>query len=281
MHFEKLLITLLFLISLNCFSQNAISPRIGNEVDKYEREYYGLFPAIKGFHLANTLATQDSSLQVKITRKIDGNFTDTSFQINKDIIRNLAIYIEEFEYCRRGERIINWKLLGGQAAENVPLYSFENNYSNYEIVLREREKLETPILFANDSTIVICKNFNGFNWKNADKDLRLIHFSEIYKMTVIRTGNFWPGVGYGALLGGFALAIADTKTTKDGYFIPLFFSGAVAGAEIGGIVGAIMNIDIEDELNGKEIEYLKLLPDIKRRAVYSAYPPPEVMKLMK
>lgn len=283
---KKRLVILILISTLNCFSQNAISPRIGNEIDKYEREYFGLFPVIKGFHFAVTSSGQDGSLEVKITRKIDGNLSDSSYQISKKTVGNLAIYIEEFEFCRRGERIVDWNLLAGHAAENVPLFNRENSASNYEIVLREREKLESSILYANDSAIVIWKSNLPFNWRNFENNTRLINCKDIVKLNILRTGNFWPGVGYGALIGavGSIAAISGNRGNSsldgslDGFFVSLFIT---LGAEIGGIVGAIMNIDIEDEINGNEITFLKLLPDIKRRSVYSAYPPPEVMKLMK
>jgi len=241
-----------------------------------------LFPAIKGFQSARTKELPDSSIEVTITSLVNNSKSDTTYVIAKQIVKNLATYIEEFELCRSGSMMANWSVFDGQAAVNVPLLSSSNSPSEYEVLLKTREKYNTIFLYANDSAIVAWSMNSNYDWHNAEKNTKIFNYSDIERLTVLKTGNIWPGVGYGALVGGLVLwaGNATDNHSNQYYSFPMFILGAVWGAQFGGIVGAIMNIDIEDDINGSQLEYLKVLPEIKRRSIYSQFPPPEIQKLL-
>lgn len=277
MHFEKLLF-LFILFSLNCFSQNAISPRIGNEIDKYEREYFGLFPAIKGFQFASTTLAQDSSLQVIITRKIDDNLSDTSYQLSKEIISNLAKYIDEFESLRKRRNYnIDWKSFSYQAEINLPFRNRINEPTDFTIIDTSESYTNGILVYADDSLVVFGKNATTFQYDQL-KNVRIYKVSEMKAISKIRTGNTMKGVLIGGLITGGIFAASSYSND----WLPLILMITIPpGAIVGGIVGAVMDIDSENEINGNQYKYLDILPRLKSNSVYTAYPPPEVIKLIK
>jgi hypothetical protein len=57
-----------------------VSPLIGKDLDRIERDYFHLFPRIEGFHKAKFYLNNDTSLKVKITTVNNDLYEDTIIQ---------------------------------------------------------------------------------------------------------------------------------------------------------------------------------------------------------
>ncbi|MCX6148217.1 MAG: hypothetical protein NTW25_13365 [Candidatus Kapabacteria bacterium] len=283
---KSLIILLLFeIIIINTSNaQYSISPRLGAEIDKSEKEYFGLFPNIKNFTSAKANVLADNKVEINITRTVKGIVTDTTFIVSTKLANNLASYIEGFEQCRNKERQVNWNALEGLATNVPALESDINEGIELDIVTNTNEKIHGKLLFASDSTAVIVQNATKYNWSNFSQNVKLVKVQNMNYIKIERTGSFWQGVGFGALIGGGgwtagSIAGGALKGSYGGLIVmvgAIFFTAA--GTVIGGVVGAILDIDTDHSVDGQINEFKDFLPYLKNNSTFSNYPPPELVK---
>ena len=71
-----------------------ISERVGEEIDRRERDEYGLFPAVKGFVSAKVVQTRPDSLVLQLVVAEDGRQTLQEIPLTLGSLSNLAGQIE-------------------------------------------------------------------------------------------------------------------------------------------------------------------------------------------
>src|SRR5207249_4804519 len=72
-----------------------LSPRIGNELDSTEREYFGLLPRISHFVSARTSKTSDGNVTITIARQQAGA-ADTTIRLTPQSAEELSKYVNEY-----------------------------------------------------------------------------------------------------------------------------------------------------------------------------------------
>lgn len=138
------------------------------------------------------------------------------------------------------------------------------------------------ILYADDSTLVLNQNNLSFNYENIDKSLTFFKSSDIKEIIKVNTGNTLKGLLFGALIAGGAGGIAvGTIERGSSYIAPTVFPFGILGALIGTPIGALMDIDKDFNNYGAKTFNTETLYYLQTYSIYSAFPPPEVLKLMK
>lgn len=273
------------------FAQYTISPRLGEIIDQKEREYFGLFPTIDGFVSATAFLEPDRQVKFSIVKAEHGVTTDTTFIIRPTVISYLVTYIDNYETTRDGTHRVSWDFLEGLAASSPVIENKVGKGIETTIMTLGGEQLHGKLLYADDSSLMLWQSSQEFNWQRVPASAKAVPPSEVNIIVLERSGNFWPGIGFGALTAAvlaatYGLVISGgedlTKSTRLGpshleiLGILTLFCGGV-GAVIGGSVGAILNIDSHYTINGSMEEYLDALPHLKANAIFSSSPPPELI----
>lgn len=173
---------ILFFISVSfSFSAIFISERIGDEICPYERDYFFLFPSVKGFEKA-VLIQDDTSHVFKINFRLGNEQKDTSIRITEVMLKDLKNYLEQYE------KIVSYKDVSSYNKLIKNIYKIVRPIVFYEIFDQiewldgsNANKTYNYLFYIGDFLVVTnISNFN-YNWKRPD-DFIFIHYSEIQKI---------------------------------------------------------------------------------------------------
>jgi hypothetical protein len=282
-----LIILLILLSAINTNAQFSISPRLGVEIDKSEKDYFGLFPSIKNYLSAKSKIITDNKVEIIITRTDRGVLSDTSLIISSKLANNLASYIEGFELVRNKEREINWKALEGLVKQSIVLDYEVKVFPTIIVVDFSGKMIQGQLMNSNDTSIIIVPNAGLYNWtysQNASK----IKISNISSLIIEKKGGFWQGAKTGALIVGgtfafisgiFAFSIldfSDAMLLVGGEAI----AGGITGGLVGGVIGSLSNSTSQEHIKVQEKGQEDLLIYIKEHSAFSIFPPPELVKLV-
>lgn len=107
--------------------QVVISPFIGDTLDRVEREYFGLFPDIKGFQKAVWYLNSDSSLTVTVKIREEDKFIDTTF-VSSHSISKLRRRIDGIiGKDLIDEKVKSMEIKTNDSVYNGIIYSYRNN----------------------------------------------------------------------------------------------------------------------------------------------------------
>jgi len=170
---------ILFFLSVSIsFSAIVISERIGEEISRYERDYFFLFPSIKGFEKA-VLTQDDSSYLFNIKYKIEFQSKDTSIRISEVMLKDLQTYIDEYESLINVDDWATYNKAIDKIYEiALPKNSFDK-LNRIKIIKSDGSEEEYNCFFALEDFIVVTnKNETVYNWMRSTL-YSLIHYSEI------------------------------------------------------------------------------------------------------
>ncbi|MDE3059022.1 MAG: hypothetical protein KGJ59_13810 [Bacteroidota bacterium] len=285
----------LMLVSVAIAQENALpyvfSNRVGKIIDRNEREYFCLFPYIDNFVSAKSFALADSVVELVFTRHTDKGNQDTTFIITRKQAENIGYFITNFETILRDISEKNAPLNLRDDFVNVPhvfaLANLNTHGAKTIVTIHGGEQDTGTLLCVTDTSLVLWQSTKPYNWRLLHRSIKAVKSSEIEEIVFVHEGHFWSGVGYGALIGGGAGALigfASGDDPPDQWFS--FTAGEKAealgiflgasSAIVGGIVGAIQNIDDDFTIGGNAETYKAIVPALKRRAFFPTLPPPEL-----
>lgn len=264
-----------------------LSNRIGENVDRSERDYFGLFPSPKDFVSAKSFAHTDGRVEFMITWQTKEGISHSTLTINPENAEVLRGFIEDFEMVLRKERQVRWDLIADLA--RVPSYTY-NRAVEIRMATRGVKQHTGTVLYAADSLLVLWQSTDPYNWRKLRISGKAVRFQEIQQIVVKREGRFWLGVGQGALIGGGLGAVIGLASGDDTKVWSRFPGGAKAlqlsialgipAALVGGISGAIQGIDEDVIIEGNAEAYETIVPALKKGAVFSSLPPPELQNFL-
>ena len=114
-----------------------ISPFIGTKLDRVERDFFNVLPAIEGFEEAQFYLNPDNSLKAEIKLNKDGVLSDT--------------ILERYSTPRQLEMLIVSSIIKNISDDENKIVSLKLKERNYEIK-------EQRIFTINDSTVFTIKN---------------------------------------------------------------------------------------------------------------------------
>ncbi|MCX6148593.1 MAG: hypothetical protein NTW25_15270 [Candidatus Kapabacteria bacterium] len=279
-----LIILLILLSAINTKAQFSISSRLGVEIDKSEKEYFGLFPSIKNYFSAKSKILTDNKVEIVITRNENGALSDTSLIISSKLANYLASYIEGFELFRNKEREVNWKALEGLAKQSIVLDYEVKVFPTIIIVDFSGKMIQGQLMNSNDSSIIIVPNAGLYNWTYSQNAIK-IKISYISSLIIEKKSGFWQGAKTGALIGGgtfafmssiFASAITGSLSNSLLVVGGEAIAGGIIGGLVGGVIGSLTSSTSLESIKGQE----DLLMYLKEHSAFSIFPPPELVKLV-
>lgn len=211
-----------------------VSPLVGNELDRVERDYFHFFPRIDGFENAVFYLNEDNSLRVEMTTNSNG--------VIKDTIIPKYSSLEEIE-----KHIISrvFMDLRDDPGPNFTIQTGFNRLTEQKMVTLEEEQLFTV------DELTVEQEFN-------EPSLNLIWGTDMNDINcVVKEGesNIWSYARAGTLIGsGVGLIIGFTvgksKKTENEIISSEgvgMLGGILIGAAVGFVVGAIIGVSSSEE----------------------------------
>ncbi len=252
------------------FSQDiqeyATSPRIGAEIDAYEREYFGLFPDIDGFKSAMIFQLSDGQWEFQIAMEYEGEEKDTTVIISYERAWALCDFIENYE-----DTLLTKPVPNGEKTK----FATKNDTSYYGMIL--------GIL---DTVLIAWGSSDPYNWRHVDSLALVFHYYDIDAIIIEKKGKSleyalygcW-GMGLiGALIGYESgddmIFSAEDKALYDGMF------SSACGCCLAGTLGYLEGLDANYSIEGNYEKYKTAFPYLHRRAIYQTMLPPELNSLL-
>jgi hypothetical protein len=255
-----------------------LSPRVGNELDSIEIEYFNFFPELD--FVKSAVYRKDNFGNIRFLLST-ANGKDTTVTISKMAAKELACLINRFEDVPDSSGIINWRLLPG----------FDPSKLNYFENVGRQVTVNTPggnfsgrLLMASDSAISIWQRKGDFIPADCDRYIKRFQYSDIISLE-IRPGFSTKlfGASIGAALAVTAVQLGFNITNKEDY---LFSGNSIFLLGIGGLTGAVFGFFFDGFSTigrYKEIEkdynrYRKVQQKIRANAMFDRIFPPELNK---
>jgi hypothetical protein len=211
-----------------------ISPLIGEELDRVERDYFHLFPKIDGFEKAVFDLNDDNSLKV--------NITTFNNNITKDSI------IEKYSSIRDMEKHITTRIYMDLRDEAGPNFTVRTGFSRLT---------EQKMVALNEQSLFTIDKVN-IDQEYKEPSLSSIwetNLNDIHSVIRERESNVWSYAQTGALIGsgaGLLIGFLAGKGNKsENEFLSSeavgILGGVLIGAGIGLVIGAIIGISSTEE----------------------------------
>lgn len=235
----------LFLCSINLIKAQQetpieISPFIGENLDRVERDYFYLFPKIEGFQEAVFFLNPDSSLKVHIQYNEEGNLRDSVLnnykslnRVQNHILQVIKSYISDVEPNERGKYcsvfLVDSSEFSGELLavrqQSVLIYPFDQ---------KTFENANNPFKVRNQVDEQNLSNVYSFY----ENDIDIVYFKEKSKVLSI----IYP------IIGGIAGALIGKNIAKKHKIEnPQLFAEPAEdflGILVGSLVGAIASIPL-------------------------------------
>jgi len=240
------------------------SQRVGDTIDRAERDYFVLFQNVPAFHSASTVAYRDSTLLVRITTRTDEVDNDTLIAIPRATAQELARYIDNFEAVYRYEVPIDFPLLHKVASPNR--HPSEEG-STIEVVLRDGRSVSGELLFVGDSTLVIGPPDSSYDWRTLGERAWRIRYSSI---EVIRKHRYiWEGWAIGAGAGTYIVMNQSPDRISAGQALSVA-AASLATAAIGNLFG------FDYKIHGNLTAFREIAPIFDEKARFNRSVPTEL-----
>jgi len=288
-------IFLAFAVSVQAQENNQpyiISPRLGAEIDSYERAYFHLLPRSDGFNSAQAFLQSDGQVALRVNRRLQNSTRDTIYTIYPllapPLVQDLQKFIEDFEVIYTPDNFT------ARSVVNFGLASYPaekaRRWKNTKVIvtMRDGQKQTGSLLFATDSSLAIWIAKQAYNWRQPPDSLRIFHASEIDRIFMPKKGSFFSGAGYGLLIGSGVGTLWNAAFPEDDAYLSfnnsvlngVVFSG-VPLALTGGIYGAVAGADVNIIVEGNASRYKVFASKLRLHATFPVLLPPELHALMK
>jgi hypothetical protein len=146
------------------------------------------------------------------------------------------------------------------------------------------------ILFADSNKIVIWKSAERYAADKVNEYAVRLRPFEIDHILIQRDVHFWSKVGTGFLIGAGVGVVIGLVSGNDNSGLIRLSAGTkaailgtslgVTGAMVGGVVAAAQGINDDLFLNRSRERYLKVLPELRKNAMFEFAPPPELQDFL-
>jgi hypothetical protein len=235
--FLSLMLALLFSNHLLFAQQEEpimVSPLIGNELDRVERDYFHLFPRVDGFEKAVFYLNDDNSLRVEMTINSNGVIKDT--------------LISKYSSIEEVEKHIITSVFVDLRADSGPNFTVRTSVSR--LAAQKMVTLNEQKLFTVDKlTVDQISREPSLNsiWETDLKD--------IYSVNLEGESNIWSYAQTGTLIGtgaGLLIGFLVGQSNKSKNEIVSseaigVLGGVLIGAAVGLVIGTVVGISTSQE----------------------------------
>ena len=260
-----------------------IGSRLGDKVDQYEREYFGLFPDVSHFVDARLERITQDSLVFLITRDSGNVLRDTAITISNDEFHDLIDALEDYERSFGTWSCLSLARRGIIDNTRVPAL----NTRGSETVVLDSSALRGKILSIIDSTCFFWDSSEPFSANILDS-CRRIAVSAIRSIIHHEAGSFLKGASIGFLVGAipsfFLFQFSNTGGDRQGHDDPDLGLSIAWASAIGvlwtGLPGGLLSmvlgwLDSEEVLLASGMTSGKR-DTLRRWCMFPDLPPPEI-----
>jgi hypothetical protein len=246
-------------------SARELSWRVGATVDSLEREYFGLYPSIKGFRSMEFNDAGDFIIAT-ISRSVGG---DTTVTIPPPSFAELARYVNEVERVHAGTTTIDWSTMPPVRVSR----QFDEG-ADVTVELRDGSSISGELAVADERGLVLWRGDDGYDPVVLRQHVEVVPFAAIDR--VHSGSHFLIGAAAGiSSFGGLAAylgSIGDEPAIEP--------HGMLLSALIGGVVGgtAATLLDIDAPISGNQTLLVEILPRLQQRQMFFAVPAPELAR---
>ncbi|NOY06958.1 MAG: hypothetical protein GXO82_10095 [Chlorobi bacterium] len=235
-----------------------LSPRVGNTIDREEREYFSLFPGVEEFDSA-VVSLRNDSLLFEVARS---GKPDTVIKVDPALTDIFRSYIENFEflfdtrYPESREELQKRGLLINQCgklkrAELVRFReSVQQEVPEVAIVLADSTGIFGRILAHRDSALMIWRTGRLYRWKDLAPSLVVVSTKDVKGIIRTGPGDFTTGFLAG-WLASFAIVsplLSDAQihhnSGDDYYETSIIILWSVGVAEAVGLASGLVTLAI-------------------------------------
>jgi hypothetical protein len=217
---QRLVLILGFLLPSSLQAQTAaplslFSPRVGAEIDAYERTYFNLFPKVprQGFAAARITAHPDDTYQIDFVFE-QGRTAPPPLQLSRYQLNTLNDYIDRFEHHNRTSgKQTDWNALRN-LARFTTRYDASRTISG---ITPEGAAFSGTLLVATSNTLALLPSVKTYHWQDTPTRLTLLDPNRIDDLVVSRTlasralhANLLPA----SVLGFYAAGRPSAPTTR-------------------------------------------------------------------
>ena len=242
-----------------------ISPKVGEVIDRQERDTYHLFKTFIDFHSAIFYVMPDTTYEIHITYLEKGAQKTQIWRISKqEFIKNYKNTIDYFD-PELGVTLIQWK---------SPMIQIET--TNGHRFIGNLQSLSA------DSIVLINVEKQRLKPLEANKITTKVSLNDISGLSLPRKSTFFKSVAWGLLPGAIGAFIGlasgdDTSgwirfTAGDkAAMLGLAFGGI--GVSIGGSIGALKGVDVDVPWKEKsEVERRSIISQLGIGQYHSRHP---------
>lgn len=265
---------------------HTLSQRLGEDIDRDEREYFGLFPEIKDFGGARAFRQSTGGVAFFIEYGLPDSGRDTTLIVTAEVAEQLAAFIEHYEpICAR-----KYSFDHGSIKELAQLpAAICTTTRPVKVLLQNGGVCTAQILHAQDSALMLWKGTDVYDWQTVGENVMSLPYHVIHAITIKENTMRKRGLTYariGFLIGGAVGAIigyaaGDDVKTDFGYTAEMkavYFcaKGALLGSVFGGGVGFMMGVGKGYAIRGNLQTYQSCRLLLNRIAVFPDNAPPEI-----
>jgi hypothetical protein len=271
---------------------SALSRRVGEEIDRDEKEYFGLFSDIRNFADATMFQRSTGDVAFVITRSDAGIANDTTIIVSTETAEQLAIFVDHYEPICARKRYFDYRsckdLIG------LPAVSCTTTRLA-RVSLRNGAEYTAQILHAQDSALILWNGADVYDWQSVEENVISLPYHMIQAVTFKENTMIKRGLACGlggCLIGGAAGALMGFAS--GGHELPFLFGPLVITAEdmallygidcaalggvAGGTAGIITGAGEGHTLRGAFQTYQSYRPSLNKNAVFPAQIPPELKR---
>ncbi len=214
----KCVIAFLLLLPRQSSGQPLI-PRLGDEIDAKEREYFGLLPNIVGFKEAR-MALVNHKIACVISRQVVDIFLDTTIILSPHDYSLLKQFIERFDDFAREADIASRfedmnEIISVMETKNLlkPTSRIILDPKSFVLETRSKKRMQGTLLFCDSGGVLFSKS-GAFDWKDRDQKIAFYSDSLIAKISTVQQFQL---DATGPLLGltlGFILAVTTAPINE-------------------------------------------------------------------
>jgi hypothetical protein len=268
-----------------------ISERLGDKIDRIEKEYFGLFPNIIDFTEASCFVDESGNASIVIARGDSDISEDTVILVNARAVDELVNLMEHYESVSAQKHYVNYKLISDFAELPAVL---EATVNAVKVSTIDGKEYNLRILCAGDSSIVLWKGIDDYDWRLNEKAAVYLPYHMIHSISIRRESEHRSPLPYaagGALVGGVIGGFVGYSGGDDdpGSVLPMKAEdkamccagcggllGCLAGGGIGFVSNRVKGRDERFEINGDYRAYDSLRPIIDKNSMLQGRIPPEL-----
>jgi len=255
-----------------------LSPRVGEDLDSNEIEYFNLFPDINA--VKSAVYRLDNFENLKMLLSL-ANGKDTVVSFSKLGALELRTYINKHEVLADSQSIVNWELLPGYGISKM---NFFEDHGSILYVFCDSIKYSGKLLKIDEQNLILWTSTQPFKpdtWNKYSKKIPANSITKIERKQDL-TGKIFGisiGAGLGAAILNIGFAAFNSQNLSFENSLILVAGGGLVGGAFGWLYDGLTISRRKYNIQKNLSKYLNVKPKLEVRAIFHEIFPPELKNL--